>query len=61
MQAELWWGAGIALTVAVVAIFADRRRQRRDDLDRVGFMPWALVQVIALLVAVICAALAMIG
>ena len=59
MQARLWWGAGIALAIALVAIFADRRRQRRDDLDRVGFMPWALIQVIAMMAAAICAALAM--
>jgi len=61
MQARLWWGAAIALAIALVAIFADRRRHRRDDPDRVGFMPWALVQVIALMTALLCAALAMLG
>jgi len=58
MQEKLWWGAGAALIVAVIAVVGDRRRNRRANPDDVGFMPWALVQVIAFLIAMILAGLA---
>jgi hypothetical protein len=61
MQVQLWWGAAAALSVAVVAGVADIRRNRRADPDAVGFMPWALIQVVAFLVAVILAGLAATG
>lgn len=61
MQDELLWGAAIAALIAAAAVFAERRRHRRAELDRVGFMPWALIQVLAFMVAVICGVLAVIG
>ena len=35
------------LAVAGLAIYAERRRLRRNAIDRVGFMPWTLVFFIA--------------
>lgn len=58
MQEKLWWGAGAAIIIALIAVVGDRRRNRRENPDDVGFMPWALVQVIAFLVAMILAGLA---
>ena len=50
----LWWGgAAVALVVAIIAGVADRRRTRRDDLDRVGWVDWRTVQMAALIVAAV--------
>ena len=53
-----WSAAATCLAVTLVATLAERRRNRRRDLDRVGWVPWELVQIIALLLTVIFAALA---
>ncbi len=58
MAVEYWSGAGAALALAVVAGFRDRQRKRREDLDKVGFVDWPAVQVLALIGA---ASLASIG
>jgi hypothetical protein len=60
-QAALWTGAGAAAAVALIAALADRRRTRRRDLDRPGLVPWPLVQVLAMLIAVVAAAFALKG
>ncbi len=36
------WGAAFLL-LAVLAMVADWRRNRRKDIDRVGCMPWTVV------------------
>jgi uncharacterized membrane protein len=59
MQSTLWAGAAGCLVLAGVAIFGDRRRHRRRDLDRVGWVPWPLILVIALLVAAVLTAFAL--
>lgn len=59
MQAGFWGASAIALIVAGVAILADRRRNRRSDPDAVGFMPWPLILVLALMVAAVAAAIAL--
>lgn len=54
------WG-GISLLAAVtvfVSSVADKRRQRRNKFDDVGFMPWTAMTVMATLGTVIAAALA---
>jgi len=61
MQAVYWWMAGAAAAVTGFAALADRRRTRRRDIDRVGWVPWPAVLLFALFVAVICAALALRG
>lgn len=58
-QAALWTTSGVALAVALVAAVADLRRNKRRNLDRPGWMPWALIQVIAGIGAVVAAALAL--
>jgi hypothetical protein len=55
-----WIGAGATLTV-LVAAFADRRRQQRRNLDKVGFMPWPLIAVMGTLVALFAFAIALRG
>ncbi|HEY0117042.1 MAG TPA: hypothetical protein VGB54_15125 [Allosphingosinicella sp.] len=42
-----WIAAGAAVVVAVFAGVADARRNRRDHLDRIGWVPWRGIQVIA--------------
>jgi len=58
-QALLWSFAGGAAALAVLAGVADWRRSRRRDLERPGWVPWALVQVLAGTGAVVAAALAL--
>jgi hypothetical protein len=60
-QAGLWALAAGLLALAVLAGFAEHRRVRRRDLDRPGFVPWALIQVLAGIAAVVAAALALKG
>lgn len=61
MQGPLWIGVGAFVAVAAGGAVADWRRMRRRDLDRVGWVPWTLIQVMALLGAVVTAALAIKG
>lgn len=44
---------GIAVALAIIAWLGDRRRMKRRDLDRVGFMPWTSVFFFALMAAVL--------
>ncbi|MET0310048.1 MAG: hypothetical protein ABW023_15180 [Sphingomonas sp.] len=39
--------------------FGESRRKKRRDLDRVGFMPWSLIQVLAMLGTVILVSVAL--
>ncbi|HEX9955372.1 MAG TPA: hypothetical protein VGB48_09195 [Allosphingosinicella sp.] len=55
----LWWAAGALLALAVVAAIAEHRRRKRPYLDRIGWVPWDLLQVLAFLGAVGAAALAL--
>ena len=58
IQATLWTAAASAGALAVAAGVAERRRSRRRDIDKVGWVPWTLVQVIALALAALMAAYA---
>jgi len=51
--------AGIFAALALVAAIAERRRAGRRDLDRVGWVPWALVQIGAIIAAAAAAAIAL--
>ncbi|MDB5689241.1 MAG: hypothetical protein JWL91_1117 [Sphingomonas bacterium] len=59
MQAGLWTIAGGAVALVLVAGLADWRRNRRRDLDRVGWVPWPLVMILAMIVAAVATALAL--
>ena len=37
---ELLWAAAACLLVALLALWAEGRRNRRKRVDAVGFMPW---------------------
>lgn len=52
-QHFLWALAAIALAVAVAAGVAEHRRQRRSNLDSVGWVPWNFIQAMAGLIAVL--------
>ena len=59
-DAGRWVSAAmVALLVAGVALLGDRRRMRRSHPDRVGFMPWAAVFLLALFVAAVTGAMAL--
>jgi len=58
-QAALWTMAGMATAMATMAALADRRRARRADLDRVGWMPWPAILIVAIITAALFAALAL--
>ena len=58
-QAALWTFAGASLALAAAAALAETRRSKRRDVDRAGWVPWTLIQVIAVLAAMVAAALAL--
>lgn len=60
-QDGLWMLSAGAAAVALAAGLADRRRNRRRDLDRVGWAPWPLIQVVAMIAAAVAATLALRG
>jgi hypothetical protein len=47
--------------VVVLSSLADRRRNRRNDIEDIGFMPWTAITVMSVLATVITAALAIKG
>jgi hypothetical protein len=55
----LWVMCAVSVGVALTAILADRRRNRRAELDKVGFMPWPLILILSILIAAVAAALAL--
>jgi hypothetical protein len=58
-HAALWVSAAASACLAALAAFADRKRSRRSDLDRVGWAPWPLLLVLALLAAATLTGLAL--
>jgi hypothetical protein len=57
-----WAIAGaIAALVALIAGLAERRRMNRKDIEKVGFMPWPLIMMMSLLLAVVAIGLALKG
>jgi hypothetical protein len=59
VQAMLWSAAGACAAIAVFAAMADHRRAKRRNLDKPGWVPWAGVQLLAMLLAAVAAALAL--
>ena len=56
-SALFWLLAAAFAALAILAAWADQRRSKRRDLDRPGWVPWPLVQVLAMLLTAVCAAL----
>ena len=56
-QAGLWTGTAIAASVALAAGLMEWRQARRQDLDRVGLVPWGGVSLIGFVAAVVGLAL----
>ncbi len=59
MQESLWTGAVAALLLAVTSGVAEHRRRRRTVMDRMGWVPWPLVQFLAMLAVVACISIAL--
>jgi len=55
----LWTIAGGAAILFAWSVLAERRRSRRRDPDRVGWVPWTLLQLVAVLVMVFSVAMAL--
>ena len=53
----LWTIAGGAAILFAWSVLAERRRSRRRDPDRVGWVPWTLLQLVAVLVMVFSVAM----
>lgn len=54
----LWLAAAALAVLALFAAWADHARGKRRNLDRPGWVPWQPVMVLAMLLAVVCVALA---
>lgn len=54
----LWVLAALFAALAALAAWRDHARAKRRDIDRPGWVPWQLVLVLAMLLAVVCGALA---
>ena len=54
-----WIVSGGFTALAGLAFAADYRRAHRRDLDKVGWMPWNLVQILAIIAAAGAAAFAL--
>ena len=52
-QHLLWAISGGALAVAAASGIAEHRRQRRRNLDSVGWVPWNFIQVISGIAAIL--------
>jgi hypothetical protein len=57
-QSLLWTAAGASAALAVAATAAEWLRNRRKQLDSVGWMPWQGISMFAFLAAIVLAALA---
>ena len=58
-QAWLWSTAGVSAAIAAFAVFAEHRRSRRRDLDKVGWVPWNFIQILGFMGTIVFAVLAL--
>jgi hypothetical protein len=57
-QVMFFMVAGAAMILAVVAAIREKQRINRPNLDRVGWVPWNLLQILGGIVAVVAIVLA---
>ena len=55
----LWTISGGAAMLFALSVLAERRRTQRRDPDRVGWVPWTLLQLAAVLAMVVSVATAL--
>ena len=55
MQERIWGAAVACALIAIGSGLAEHRRRRRREMDRVGLVPWPLVQVLGMIGALMCA------
>jgi len=60
-QAQLWIAAGAMALIAAVCALAERARAKRRNIDNPGWVPWTTIQVLAMMLCVVCVALAILG
>jgi hypothetical protein len=53
MQAVTWGASAAFACLAVVSALAERRRERRRDIDGVGWVPWPTILLLSILLAVV--------
>lgn len=53
----LWLAAAAFAVLAVLAGWADHRRDKRRNLDKPGWVPWQLILVLSMMASVVCVAL----
>ena len=58
-QGWLWGLAAAAALMVVWSNFAEKKQAARRDLDRPGWVPWPLVQIISIIVVAVAAVLAL--
>jgi hypothetical protein len=59
MQLGLWSGAAGAVLVALASGWGEHRRRERRELDRVGWVPWQAVQLVAMVMALVLVSVAL--
>ena len=55
----LWFLSGVLLLLALGSAVAEHRRRKRRNLDKPGWVPWDLLQILSFLAAIIAAVLAL--
>jgi hypothetical protein len=56
---HMWTVVAVAGAIlSGISIVADRRRHRRTNIERVGFMPWTGLSVLSIMVTLLSTALA---
>ena len=58
-MSSAFWGAGVAVLVALASAGGERRRTRRRNPDRVGWVDWRTVQLFALITALLLVSVAL--
>jgi hypothetical protein len=58
MQGSMMTVAASAAALTALSAFADHRRRNRADIERVGFMPWPMISIASVMVALFAFALA---